>query len=404
MNKKRLLNEIMGVPRELDPWVESFYKIIVEYINYEIKNGWEYEGEMTYLDPNTNEEVQDTAKKTDEVIIPGNEIMDLLMEKNGFSDLKDFIKSEMFKSLPLWRPEITFVTTGIPDVVYNAQKSNPIEAAIGSEIDLSLSNLGKIKVLSNVKFKFNVIMPLDEITNKFSLELKSSISHELLHAFQKFKQLEKGKPSHYGKETILNTLTQIPLLSDVEIREWQYFLNLIYLHLSFEANARVTELYHRLKEKGVNTKEDFLKELKDSHIWRQMKMLEDFNTEEFIKSVKLPSGEVDFSSTKNPFELLTRALRGNVELEALKARGVNISSEEEALKSLINMWDVMLKAGNEQLKQNVGIDFNMLPVPQKAKEDPYLFFKFFEDRFHKKAEKWKRKLYRVGSLLTQENN
>jgi len=42
-------------------------------------------------------------------------------------------------------------------------------------------------------------------------------------------------------------------------------------------------------------------------------------------------------------------------------------------------------------------------LPEKAKKNPYLFFKFFEKRFHKKAENWKRKLYRIGSLLLQND-
>jgi hypothetical protein len=46
----------------------------------------------------------------------------------------------------------------------------------------------------------------------------------------------------------------------------------------------------------------------------------------------------------------------------------------------------------------------MEKVPQKAKEDPYMFFKFFEDRFHKKAENWKRKMYKIGALILQEKN
>lgn len=401
MKRKELLNEIMGVPKSLDPWVDSFYEIIVEYIESQIENDWEYEGEMSYTDPVTGEIKNDIAKKTDDIMIPGNEMMDLLTQKNGFSDIKEFMKSDIFMSLPLWRPEIIFNVTGIPDFIYEQEKNNPISAAVGSDLEKSLSVLGKSKVLSGIHYSFDIIMPLGGINTKFASELKSTISHELLHTYQKFKQLEKGKPSHYGKETMLNTITQIPLVSDVEIESWQKFLHLVYLHLSFEINARIVELYHKLKEKGVNTKEDFLKELKETHIWKQMKLLEDFNTEKFMESFSLPSGDLGDVFSGNPLEILSKALKGKFDLQMLQKRGVNVSSKEDALKSLINIWDSLLQAGNQQIKSNTGIDFNMLPVPPKAKEDPYLFFKFFEDRFHKKAEKWKRKLYRVGSLLIQ---
>ena len=42
-------------------------------------------------------------------------------------------------------------------------------------------------------------------------------------------------------------------------------------------------------------------------------------------------------------------------------------------------------------------------VPQSAMKDPYVFFKFFEKRFHKKAERFKRKMYRVASLLKDKS-
>jgi hypothetical protein len=388
----------MGVPKALDPWVNSFYEIILDYVNEQIKSDWTYEGEMTYQNPKTGEVEKGTAKRSDEITVPGNEVMHLMIEKNGFSDLNDFIKSDIFTSLPLWRPEISFTITGIPDQVYENEKENPISARIGADLDKSLSTFGKIKVLSKLDFQFDIVVSLDGPSNKFSSELKSSIAHELLHGYQKYKQLEKGKAGHYGKETALNSLTQIPLLSEVEIDSWKKFMYLVYLHLSFEINARITELYHKLNEKGVNTKEEFLKEIKKSHIWSQMKNLEEFEAKKFIESFSLPSTEIDMSSG-NPLEILSNALKGRFELQMLQQRGIDVSSKEEALKSLVSIWDMLLQAGNEQIKRETGIDFNMLPVPQNAKKDPYLFFKFFEDRFHKNAEKWKRKIYRLGSLL-----
>jgi hypothetical protein len=71
------------------------------------------------------------------------------------------------------------------------------------------------------------------------------------------------------------------------------------------------------------------------------------------------------------------------------------------LKSLIDLWDKALTIGNLGMKQ-MGLDVTMDSVPKSAKESPLKFFKFFEKRFHKKAEKWKKKLYKLGSLILQE--
>jgi hypothetical protein len=402
MKNEKIINEIMGVPKSLDPWVEAFYQIIKYQIESEISGGWEYEGSMQYKDPETNEIVDDVAKKTDEIIIPGNEVMDELMGLLGFNDLKEFIKSELFSTLPIWRPEITLSIVGIPNVAYEMEKGNPIEASVNSKMGHELSHVGKIVVFSNLIYDFSVVMPVDGITKKFESDLKSTIAHELLHTHQMFKQLEKGKPSHHGKETMLNTLTQIPALNQIELNSWRKFLHLVYVHLSFEINARVVELYHKFKGMGINTKEEFLKELKNTHIWKYTKELENFSAEDFIKSFELPSTKLDFGNS-NPFEMLHKLLTGQTDLEMLKRRGIDVSSENEALKSLINIWDLILQAGNEELKNNTGIDFDMMPVPENAKQDPYLFFKFFEKRFHKKAEKWKRKLYRLSAILLEEN-
>ena len=400
MKKKELLNEIMGVPKVITPWVNSFTKIITDVIAEETKDGYEEEGEINYKDPKTGENVTDLAYKTDNILIPGNEFMDRMMEINGYSDMGEFIKSDMFQKLPLWRPEIIFGVVAIPDDLYNKEKIS-IEAAVMSDLTQNISNVGKVKVFPNLKFNFKVIMPLSGPNTNFLSELKSTVSHELLHVYQKIKQLEGGGESHYGKETILNTLTNHPMLNEIEIEWWRKFLHLVYLHLSFEINARITQLYYEFEEKGVNTKEEFLSELKKTHIWKQMRELENFNAKEYIEQFELPSDDIDFGKL-NPLEMLDLLLSGKLEVNSLQARGIDVSSKEEAIKSLINLWDETLRIGNEGIKSNYGIDFNMLPVPESAKSNPYLFFKFFEKRFHKKAEKWKRKLYRIASLLIEE--
>jgi hypothetical protein len=271
-------------------------------------------------------------------------------------------------------------------------------------LDQKLSNLGKVKVFSNVDFVFDVIAPKDITKNKFITELKATISHELLHVHQKIKQVEGGGGAHYGKEHFLNILTNHPNLRNIELDWWRKFLHLIYLHLSYEINARVTQLYYEFKERGINTKEEFLKEIKKTHIWEQMKMLENFNAEEYIKDFKLPSTEIDFLGGGNPLIMLDQTLRGKISLKQLDSMGIDISSEEEAIKSLVDLWGETLNIGVTAVKSHFGVDFNMMPLPEKVKKNPLLFFKFFEKRFHKKAEKWKRKLYRIGSLLIQEGS
>tara|TARA_R110002153_G_C13330512_1_gene497956 strand:- start:806 stop:1996 length:1191 start_codon:yes stop_codon:yes gene_type:complete len=387
MKKKELLNEIMGVPKALTPWVNSISQII--YDDASALDEWDESGPVTYVD-DEGEVVEDEAFRMEERFISGKKIMDLLVNINGFNSLKEFTNSEMFQKFPLWRPEVSYRLIGIPKVLYDKEGDATINARVGSQAE-KLSQVGKLKVLPSVEMHFDIMTDRDNPTNNLKQDLNDTVAHELLHMYQKLKQLETGGESHFGKEGVLNAIIMNPVLEDVQLNWWKKFLNLIYLHLSFEVNARVTQLYYLLKKKNINTKEDFLKELHKSSVWEQMKHLEDFNAEEYVKTIKIP-GLGD-----NPFEMLN-ALMNKAELAS---KGINTRNKEEMLKSLIELWDISLIIGNKGLKQ-MGMDVNMEKVPQSVKKNPIKFFKFFEKRFHKKAENWKRKLYRIGTLLLQD--
>jgi len=393
MKNRKILSEVMGVPKELDPWIESFAKLILGEIELELKGGWEQEAEYNYTDPNTGEEVEDIANKSGRVDLDGDDVMDFVMKDNGFTDMKDFLNSKMFQSLPLWRPTISFDVIGIPSAVLS-QHDGTIQAAISGSLDQKLNKLGKNNVLSKVHFTFNIAIEREGISPKDVSELKETISHELLHAYQKVRQLKGGKESHFGKETALNALANNPHFREIGIDWWSDFLNLVYLHLSFEVNARIEQLYYKLKDRGIKTGDEFLKHLHKTEIWTQMKMLEEFDAKEYINSFELP----ETGDKRNPLYMIHNFMK---QME-YKSMGVDISSKDSAIKSLINLWDTLLEMGVEGIK-SLGVDISMAKVPQKAKEDPYVFFKFFEKRFHKKAESWKKKMYRIGSLILQEN-
>ena len=80
----------------------------------------------------------------------------------------------------------------------------------------------------------------------------------------------------------------------------------------------------------------------------------------------------------------------------------NISNSNEALKHLSDVWDKTLQQLNIDITNHFGDLYSgklMDKVPQSAKETPIKFFEFFEKRFHNKADKFKRKLFRLLSLV-----
>jgi len=393
--KKYLLKEIMGVPKEIDPWVKALKSLIVQVIKDEERHGWEHSGEISYQDPETGEEITEDIYKSENIFFKGDEVMNMLMNEMGFSDMKDFINSKEFQELPIWRPTLTINIIALPQKLLS-QHDDTVSASVGLMPDQKFSNIGKVKVLPNMDLEFTVTVEKEGISNKDINELEETISHELLHAYQKINQLKGGGESHFGPETALNALANNQFFNQVNIEWWSKFLRLIYLHLSFEINARVTQLYYRLKNKDIKTSEDFIRELEKTGVWKQMKMLETFNAEEYINGFELPSDEPDLS---NPLAFLHNLFKDS----HYKSMGVDVGSDEKAIKSLINLWDEVLSKGVEAMNK-MGVNLTMEKVPKKAKEDPYVFFKFFEDRFHKKAETWKRKMYKVGSLILQEKD
>ena len=92
--KKELLNEIMGVPKAITPWVNSITQIIYDdALNF---RNWDEEGPVFYIDDD-GEKVEGTAVRMDEVEISGKEMMDSLVKVNGFNDLKEFPKLMMLR-------------------------------------------------------------------------------------------------------------------------------------------------------------------------------------------------------------------------------------------------------------------------------------------------------------------
>lgn len=393
MENDLFLNEAMGVPSAINPWIDIFTKIILEDIKQEIRGGWSEVG--TYNVGGESGEVEIYGSR--QVVVKGDDVMSLATKQNNFSEIKDFVESETFQNLPLWKPTLVFRSQTLPDEVYDQYRGKSlIEARIETISNQKLVNIGKHEVFPNVKFVFNPILPNSGINRYFLGDLRSTIAHELLHAYQKYQQLKKGKPSHFGQETLLNALANIPELKEPDYDDWSKFLRLVYLHLSFEINARIPQLYEMFKEMGVNTKEKFLKELPKTDIWMDMKELESFDAKKFVTEFTVTS---DLDGKVQPLKYLSLLMRDH----SLEIRGVDPNNREDVLKHLMELWDSMLGYGSKEMERRMGISFKNLKLPQHIMENPYLFFKFFEKRFHKRAEKWKRKIYRIGSLLLQDN-
>lgn len=398
VSKQQLLNEIMGVPRAIERWVDFFVQTNLYLTQEAVENentDWEEHGATV---GQTNERI--TVLKTQLGI--GNSLP-IIKKYFGVSSTEELLENEDFKSLPLWKPEIMCKITILPDETFKEfEKSAQYEASFGIDANnTKLTPIGSHKVLSKTVFILDVVMSASDADNgKFDKVIKLSkptMAHELTHAYQRFKMYEKGLEQDFGKEGVLNSVINLQRMG-TQTKEWSDLTYLIYIHLSFEINARVTQLYYELKNRGYTTKQEVIKGIKESPLWDMMVNLKKFDAKKFIDDHK----EVD------PFFMLmfgmeqavfNKAVRGDDKIDI-----PNIRDKKDLLKYYIKMWDKDIQKYVEKTREMDRATPIMDAVPKKALEDPMVFLKFWENRFHKKGEEYRRKLLRAGQLLLNDIN
>ena len=99
MKKKELLNEIMGVPKAIDFWVDIFSIIITGVIKSVVDNDEIEVSDVNYEDDDGNE-VEDTAYRG-RTMMDGKEVMNWVMKIAGYSDIKNLLQDPKFKLLPI---------------------------------------------------------------------------------------------------------------------------------------------------------------------------------------------------------------------------------------------------------------------------------------------------------------
>ena len=164
MKKKQLLKEIMGVPKALTPWIKSFTEIIIETVKDVIyTQDWDESGKVIYKNED-GEDIEGAAFRKLDILIDGKEVLERVSKLNGFSDVKEFVESDMFKSLPIWRPDIIINLVGSPpDMLKKDNEVGEVQARVGQDINVKLTNLGKQKVMPSVHFIFDIYAHPQEI-------------------------------------------------------------------------------------------------------------------------------------------------------------------------------------------------------------------------------------------------
>ena len=157
----------------------------------------------------------------------------------------------------------------------------------------------------------------------FKLDIKPNVEallyHELTHVVEYYNRTinKANLPSQEhiwlqaGRESPKNNL-----------EEWDHLIFLIYLHSSFELNARISEIYGLMKGLKIKTKKEFADFLKSSRVWSYSNDLNDFNAEKYYNDI-----------------VITDELKSVVDERLGEVRRLIMIVKEYTLSALMGRWE-----------------------------------------------------------------
>ena len=222
---------------------------------------------------------------------------------------------------------------------------------------------------------------LSYIKKHFKKYIKSIIAHELTHALE-FKNKKSIITKDYRLNFVTNTIKRTPLIGTS--KDMIKFLELIYLHLSFEENARITQIYIDIEDENIKNQDDFWKHVKKTNTWIEMYNLKTFNSINFYSNLDFKlNDKITDENLINVFKYL---------------------ENDDDLKLLITQ--TILKDWNNTIN-NVNDYFNnknnlIKNVPDSVIEDPMKFFKYYEKKFHKTWDNFNKNVGRLYSKIKEK--
>ena len=178
-----------------------------------------------------------------------------------------------FKLFPLAEPQLNVLLDVVPDeyikngddyiqnASFDTSGMNIINATFEEGVILPLFVGGTVNI--------ELTIPQSSYENGTFVELydsdikpyaESILFHELTHVFEFYNRIlsDSTAPDFEQVSNLTQMLNKMGAVDD-----WDELMFLIYLHLSFELNARVSEVYGLLRTKKISSKEEFIEVPKD---------------------------------------------------------------------------------------------------------------------------------------------
>jgi len=355
-----LIKETRGVPKSVDFWVNVLVSLVEDSLLMLLDGG---DGSSLSFD--------------------GNEVMEKAFSLGWSPD------SSGFKELPLVEPSL-HITIGItPDG--NIKKSD--DYIQGGQFNTKNTGLSNIKfpngkestVLTGGDIEITLLIPEEHfddgsIIEFFKLDIKPYVEslffHELTHVVEYYNRILSNQNFPGREQMWLSAGRESP---KNHLEEWDHLIFLIYLHSSFELNARISEIYGLMKGLKIKTKKEFADFLKSSRVWSYSNDLNDFNAEKYYNDI-----------------VITNELRSVVD-DRLGSPSSDNEVKEYVLSALMGRWE---EDYNEMSSETDNLYGTTLPkMKQSTLSTPMNFLKFWEKRFNRAGNKAIRKITKLYSLI-----
>ena len=242
---KRLIKEALGVPKSIEFWVDTFSDVIND-------------GLLMLL-----------SSEDKEVFFTGDDVQTKAVSRGWNSS------NDKFLDFPLAEPQLNLKLNIVPDEsIRNGDDYIDAASFDTSEINLVDATFDDGKTLPLVVggiINMEINIPESSYENGSFVELYNSeikpysesvLFHELTHVYEFYKRIlsNSAKPNFEQVANLTQMLNKMGAVDD-----WDELMFMIYLHLSFELNARISEVYGLLRNKNINSKEEFIEFLKTSN-------------------------------------------------------------------------------------------------------------------------------------------
>lgn len=349
----------MGVPKPIEFWVDSLSSLIKDGLlmmtssdnTSEYFDGDDVQEKVTSLGWNTSSEdftkfpLAEPKLKLDLVIVPDEDI------KIG----DDYINNASFDTVDM----------DIRDATFEDGTTRPL--LVGGTITVEIT-------IPQSSYDSATFVELFDTEIKPYVE--SVLFHELTHVYEFYNRLLNSSldPSFENLSSTSSMINKMGLVDD-----WDELMFLIYLHLSFELNARVSEVYGLIRNGNIKSKKEFLDFLKTSRAFSYAKRLRNFKAETYYNDFEVPKDNIDrvreYDGEETPIDEV----------------------KEIVFQQLVDNWVVSYK----QLLDDFSNDdtLSIPTLPSKATSSPQKFLKFWEKRFNRAGEDSIRKISKLYSLL-----